>query len=82
MSEGILKFNLPEERGDFELASNATKWYLTVWDMDQYLRNIQKYNEEVDADGKPLYDDKTVDVIREQLWEFIKDRNLSFDENW
>jgi hypothetical protein len=41
--EAILKFNLPEERPEFELAVDASKWYSVCWDMDQYLRSQTKY---------------------------------------
>jgi len=41
--EAILKFNLPEERREFELTVDASKWYSVCWDMDQYLRSQTKY---------------------------------------
>jgi hypothetical protein len=77
MSEGILKFNLPEEQGDFELASNATKWYLVAWDMDQYLRNVTKYA----SDNETQERIDAFQEVRDRFWEIMNDRNLTFDES-
>jgi hypothetical protein len=44
--EATLKFNLPEEQNDFDIACKAMSWALVVWDMDQKLRNWIKYGDE------------------------------------
>ena len=41
--KAILEFNLPEDQDDFELAIKGGKWYSVVWDMDQWLRQQNKY---------------------------------------
>lgn len=41
--EAILKFRLPEDQDDFELATKGSKWYSVVWEMDQWLRTQYKY---------------------------------------
>lgn len=77
--KGTLEFNLPDEQSDFNLASNATKWYLVAWDMDQHMRSILKY-----GDDETKSDDyyKAVEEIRADLYERMSDRGLSFDDNW
>ena len=47
--EAILKFNLPEDKEEFDTASKAMDWALLVWDIDQFIRNKIKY--EQDRDG-------------------------------
>jgi adenosyl cobinamide kinase/adenosyl cobinamide phosphate guanylyltransferase len=77
MPKGKLEFNLPEERSDFELASNATKWYLVAWDMDEYLRSLTKYA----SDDETQERIDAFQEVRDRFWEIMNDRNLNFDES-
>jgi hypothetical protein len=83
MPTGTLTFNLPEEQSDFNLASNASKWYLIAWDMDQFLRNKIRYPEDT-SDNKGKSDEyyQTLQEVRDALWENMNDRGLDFDGNW
>ena len=38
-----LTFKLPEDRYEYEMAVNGSKWYNVAWDMHQYLRQMTKY---------------------------------------
>lgn len=38
-----LTFKLPEDRHEYEMAVNGSKWYNVSWDMYQYLRQMTKY---------------------------------------
>jgi hypothetical protein len=42
--EATLKFNLPEEREDFEIAVKAGAMYAVLWDIKQLFRDELKYN--------------------------------------
>ena len=44
---GILKFKLPEEREDFELAQKAGKMQVALWNIDQELRRQIKYDDKL-----------------------------------
>ena len=44
--EAILKFDLPEDKEEFETASKAMDWSILAWDIDQYIRNRLKYQTE------------------------------------
>lgn len=79
MAEGILKFNLPEERSDFALASNAVNWYLLALDLDQHLRGLIKYGDD-ESKSDDYY--KAVEEVRDELHRIMVDRNLTFDDNW
>ena len=68
--KAILEFDLPEDKCEFAIASNAMSWALTVWDLDQYLRNLIKH---FDAP------EEVVD-IREKLSAILEERTLSLDE--
>lgn len=65
-----LEFNLPDEREDFEVAHRAVELYLTLLDMDNYLRELEKYH-----DDKPIHPSTVRDYIREVMF----DRSVSLD---
>ena len=65
--EAILKFNLPEEQDEFELANNGGKFYTVLWELDQYLRNKVKYPAE-DAHNEYT---NAMDEVRTELWKVL-----------
>jgi hypothetical protein len=73
--KAILKFDLPEERNEFELASNAFKWYSVAWDMDQYLRSQTKYAP--DSMSEETY--KAFSDAREKLYQILNQNDVHFD---
>lgn len=72
--EGILKFNLPEDQSDFDLAVNASKVQSALWEMDQWLRSQYKYmsDEEYSEDKYETYE-----KCREQLREIMFENGLN-----
>jgi hypothetical protein len=74
--EAILKFNLPEERPEFELAVDAAKWYSVCWDMDQYLRAQTKYAP--DDMPKEVYEALT--KTREKLHQILGENSVDFND--
>jgi hypothetical protein len=76
MPEAILKYNLPEEQDDFELAANAGKYYSILWDLDQYLRNFVKYPSDRED---PIMTD-TMAKVRDELWKLMNEHNLDLNK--
>lgn len=74
--EAILKFNLPEEQDEFELANNAGKYYSVIWDLDQYLRNYVKYP----AEDVPELLTDTMALVRDELWKLMNEHNLDLNK--
>ena len=74
--EAILKFNLPEDQSDFDLAVNGAKAQSALWEMDQWLRAQYKYmsDEEYSEDKYETYE-----KCREQLREIVYDNGLNFE---
>jgi len=72
--EAILKFNLPEEQSDFDLAVNGTKAQSALWEMDQWLRAQYKYmpDEEYSKDRHETYEE-----CREKLREIVYENGLN-----
>jgi len=75
MPEAILKFNLPEEQSDFDTANNGGKYYLVLWDLDQYLRNFIKYPSEGED---PILTD-TMAKVRDELHSLMKSYHIDFN---
>ncbi len=67
--KAILKFNLPEDQDQFDVATKAMDWSLLVWHIDQYIRNKIKY--EQDRDG-------VLQLVRKELNFQMEEKGLQF----
>ena len=74
--EAILKFNLPEDHVEFELAVNASKMYSVLWEMDQWLRAQYKYMPDSEY-SEDKYN--TFEKCRDHLREIMVENGLNFD---
>ena len=73
--KATLEFNLPEDRDDFALATNASKMWSVLWELDQDLRAKVKYApDDSNEDKLEVYQE-----IREKLRELMRDEDISFD---
>jgi hypothetical protein len=67
--KATLEFNLPEDKEEFDAASKGMDWALLVWDIDQFIRNKIKY--EQDRDG-------VLQLVRNELNFRMKEKGLIF----
>ena len=67
--EAILKFNLPEDQDQFDVATKAMDWSLLVLDIDQFIRNKIKY--EQDKDG-------ILQLVRDRVYFNMEEKGLQF----
>ncbi len=74
--EAILKFSLPNDKWEFQMANESAGMHSVIWDMDQWLRKVMKHAP--DTMSEDTY--KAFELCREQLHEFINDNNISLDE--
>ena len=73
--KAILEFNLPDDKEDFELASNAMKFWSVLYQLDQDLRSKTKYApDDLPQDKYDAYEE-----VRELLHEFMSNENFSLD---
>lgn len=70
MAKVTISFNLPEEREEFNQASNAGKMYSTLLEFGNYLRNVEKY-------GLVEGEEFTPAAVRENFWSMIEENGLS-----
>lgn len=63
--KAILEFNLPEDKEDFDFATNAVNYYSALVEFDQWLRSEYKYN-----------GNEAMFSVREKLNEIINENNI------
>jgi hypothetical protein len=66
--KATLEYNLPEDRDDFNYATNGFNYYMALVEMDQWLRSEYKYN-----DKEEMYE------VREKLREIILENNVKIE---
>jgi hypothetical protein len=70
--EAILKFNLPEDQEDFNIALDGGKWALSMWEMNNWLRSQIKHPpEDMSDDTYKAFED-----ARDQLYEILNENQL------
>ena len=74
--EAILKFNLPEDHIEFEMAVNGSKMHSVLWEMDQWLRAQYKYMPDTEY-SKDKYD--SFEKCRDQLREIMFENGVKFE---
>jgi hypothetical protein len=42
--KAIIEFELPQDQEEYEMANNASKMYMALWDIRQLFRSTLKYN--------------------------------------
>ena len=72
--EAILKFNLPEEQVEFDLAVNGNKWSFVAWKVDQELRSKIKYSESITEEQRDIYQE-----VRNLINEYMIEQGLDWE---
>lgn len=70
MAKAILKFTLPEEHEEHGAAVHGMDFYLCLYDLDQWLRNEEKYKD---------IDTIRIGEVRDKVREIMSDRTVSLD---
>ena len=73
--EAILKFNLPEDKEQFDVAAKAMDWALLVWDIDQSIRTLAK---NIESENRFLDGEQALEHIREKLHDIMEEKGLQF----
>jgi hypothetical protein len=69
----LLRFDLPDDQRDYEIAIQAPKIQSLLWDFSQQLRSWYKYHHDFkDADD-------ALDKIREEFYRLLKEHNINID---
>ena len=69
--KAILEFNLPEDKEEFDVAAKAMDWALVAWDIDDFIRNKIKYEQDRDS---------VLQLVRDELNFRIEEKGLKYPE--
>lgn len=70
--KAILKFNLPEDLHEYQMANKAVDMHSTLHEMDQWLRSRIKYaSDDIDEHTYKAYEE-----CRAQLHQFLNENNV------
>jgi hypothetical protein len=70
--EAILKFNLPDDQEDFNIALDGGKWALSMFELNQWLRSQIKHPPDTMSDD--TY--KAFEETRDKLYEILNENQL------
>ena len=73
--EAILKFDLPEDKEEFDVATKAIDWAILAWDIDQYIRNRLKYQTEK---LQTTSANEELELLRNELHNLMQEEGLQF----
>ena len=74
MAKVTLEYDFNEEREDMESAINGWKWKMVVWNFDQRMRAIYKYE---DNHPQEVYD--MLEKLRNELRGMLSEEGLNLD---
>ena len=73
--EAILKFDLPDDKTEFEAATKSMDWAILAWDIEQYIRNRLKYqSEKLDTSSAK----EELELLRNELRFQMEESGLQF----
>ena len=72
--EAILKFNLPEEQVEFNLAVNGSSWSHVVWKVSEELRRRIKYDPNLTEEQSDTYQE-----VRDMIQGFMDEQNVDWE---
>ena len=75
--KATLEYNLPEDQIEFDFATNGSKWWKVCWDMEQWLRQQNKYmpDEEYSEDRYNAYVE-----AREKLFQLMQENGVNLED--
>ena len=70
--KAIIEFEFPDDQEQYQMANNASKMYLALWDIKQLLRSKLKYN----PDG--LNDEQLTqwEIMQDEFFEILDNNDL------
>jgi len=73
--KAIIEFKLPEDIEEYEMANNASKMYMALWDIKQLFRSTLKYN------PTGLNDEQLEqwETMRGEFFEILDNNDLKID---
>jgi hypothetical protein len=73
--KAIIEFELPQDQEEYEMANNASKMYMALWDIRQLFRSTLKYNT-TGLNDEQLEQWK---AMRGEFFDILDNNDLKFD---
>jgi hypothetical protein len=73
--KAIIEFKLPEDIEEYEMANNASKMYMALWDIKQLFRSKLKYN----SDGLNDEQLEQWEAMRGEFFDILDNNDLKLD---
>jgi hypothetical protein len=73
--EAILKFYLPDENYEFEVAVKAQALHSILWEYNKFIRGDLKHNDKLTAKQTEL-----AKIYQSKFLELLRDNNVSLDQ--
>ena len=73
--KAIIEFELPEDYEEYEMANNASKMYMALWDIRQLFRSTLKYN----SDGLNDEQLEQWEAMRGDFFDILENNDLKLD---
>lgn len=82
MAKIILKFDSVEEAEDARIALDGYKWKMAMWDLDQKLRSIVKYNASLVTHNEPATNAEIelADKLREKIRDILNGYSINLED--
>lgn len=76
MPKITITFDIPEEQSEYDISNSAMKFYISLWEYSQVLRDYTKY-------GYNTKDIKTaeemVEALREKFYQTLENNSINLD---
>jgi hypothetical protein len=82
MATITLTFDSIEEQDDARVALDGYKWKMAMWDLDQKLRSIVKYNSSLVTHNEPATNAEieVADKLREEIRSILNGYNINLED--
>ena len=78
--KAILEFQLPEDQEQHRQSIDGMNWALSMWDLEQFIRNERKYNDKLTKESKfDVFKEEAEKYIFKNIKNTLKDIGLTFD---
>ena len=73
--KAIIEFELPEDQEEYQMANDASKMYMALWDIRQLFRSKLKYN----SDGLNDEQLEQWEAMRGDFFDILDNNDLKLD---
>jgi hypothetical protein len=73
--KAIIEFELPKDQEEYEMANNASKMYVALWEIKQLFRSTLKYN----SAGLNDQQLQQWEAMRGDFFDILENNDLKFD---